>query len=364
MNIKKYFKIIVWVLVAVGIGYGLYSFFKPKTASVTQPTIDNTQQIIDNEQIPINDSLVRVLTTEPIAYYWANAVNSSIYYLTKEGQVRKIGDITSPAPETVNSQTLNRLNSVAASYDGTYVVAGFNYPRLTTFSIFNTATNNWQPLPAGTVAAAWAPDKNELAYVGNGSLALLNMATQKSQTVTPLNQRDIVLHWPKSRTVFFVQRPTIDLAATLWSIDLGSKKITPVIQNEEGLMVQWYPHADIGVKLATVKRFPVTSFIHTDGSFLGNLQFVTLPSKCFVDAESAYCAVPESMTSGIKLPDDYLKQSVFFKDILYRINLGGGATTLLTANELLFDAIDISKYNNLLLFKNRYDDQLYSLNLQ
>ncbi len=77
-----------------------------------------------------------------------------------------------------------------------------------------------------------------------------------------------------------------------------------------------------------------------------------------------YCAVPEDMPSGAVLPDDYLKRAIYFKDSFYQIDTEQNSITeILAATDPFFDAVNLALTDGKLFFINRYDNNLYSLEL-
>ncbi len=64
------------------------------------------------------------------------------------------------------------------------------------------------------------------------------------------------------------------------------------------------------------------------------------------------------------LPDDYLKRAVYFKDFIYQIDVSKNSfLEVFSASELVIDAVNLRISSNKLLFINRYDSRLYSLEL-
>lgn len=304
-----------------------------------------------------------VVMENPIFDYWVNSKTGAVYYLDFSGQVFKSGEDGKP----VNSQTLNNLNSLQISADGSLALAKFNYPALPTFSIFNTVTNAWQPLPEGTIAAAWAASTSQLVYLDGkaGSLKILNAASQKTQEVIKLNQKDVKLYWVNPSTVLIqISASSIEMPSSLWSLDLKTKLLKPLFKDELGMALSWSLTGNYGLKLVNISRIPRVSLINQAGGVLKDLSFVTLPEKCAFGDKKIYCGVPRFIRDGIQLPDDYYKKAVYFQDDIYSIDLiSGDSALLLKENEMLIDAHHLSLGNDKLYFLNRYDNKLYSLSL-
>lgn len=353
---KKYLKLIIGVLIVIAVivvGYLLW-----RHLNLTE-VLFGPQEEAPTTALP---EKLNALTDIPIFDYWVNKKTGVVYYLAEAGQVVKIQNNTQ---EIVNSQTLNRLNSVASSYDGSYAAVKFNYPAFPTFSIFNTTTNNWQPLPPKTIVVAWSPNSQEILYLDDKMLQISNLATQKNREVLKMTQKELDLKWISDSNVLISENPSIEFPSTIWILNLKNKTLLPLIEKESGLTTQWSNDGEIGIKLHNQNRTPITSLIDKDGTTLAALTFITLPSKCLIENDKAYCAVPKNIREGIVLPDDYYKKAVYFDDNLYLIDLSAGSSKVLLENsDTLIDAEHLELHNNALLFKNRLDGKLYSLEIQ
>ncbi|MDP3999447.1 MAG: hypothetical protein Q8P76_02540 [bacterium] len=361
MDWKRILKIFFGILTPIAVIWGGYYIWQTLNAPPAIPEPNNipTQTLVD---IPTTPSFSTVMET-PIFDYWINSKTGAVYYLDLSGQVFKAGESDKP----VNSQTLNNLNGIQISADGTLALAKFNYPALATFSIFNTVTNAWQPLPEGTSAAAWAASTSQLVYLDGkaGSLKILNVTSQKTQEVIKLNQKDIKLYWVNPSTILVqISAPSIEMPSSLWSLDLKTKLLKPLFRDEIGLALNWSLLGNYGLKLVNVSRVPRVSLINQAGGILKDLSFVTLPEKCAFSESKIYCGVPRFIRDGIQLPDDYYKKAVYFQDDIYSIDLiSGESALLLNGDEILIDAYRLSLGNGKLYFLNRYDNKLYNLSL-
>ena len=365
MGWKKILKITFSILIPIAVLWGGYSIWKALTTPDIPPPIGANKPTGLAVDLPEAQKLT-ALSRSAIFDYWVNYKTGAIYFLNLSGQViKKTGDSEEPA----NSQTIDKLNSVQPSPDGTFAVAKFNYPALPTFSIFNTVTNAWQPLPQDTIATAWATSSQQLAYLENknnaGTLKILNIVSQKTQEVVKMNQKDVRLAWIDPPEIFFItSSPAADLPSSLWSINIKNKTLKPLIKDESGLTINWSKEGDLGLKLKSDKRAPKISLIDNLGNTLREFSFITLPEKCAIEKGKLYCGIPKFLREGLVLPDDYYKKAVYFQDDLYSIDLASGAVSLLfNGDETLIDACHLSIQGGQLLFINRYDNKLYSLQL-
>jgi hypothetical protein len=367
MRWQSIVKFIIGLIIISGVGWLIYLFGQRFLTREPLPPIERPNgaaglTIQDLPQTPKLSALIK----NPAVAYWINSVTGAVYYLNPAGQViRK----TDTGEETVNSQTLDKLNSVVASPDGTFAIAKFNYPNQPIFSIFNTVTSGWQPLPENTVAVAWASNSQQLAYLENknssGGLKILNVVSQKTQEILKFSQAEAQLYWVKPFVIYLSNSAaSADYPASLWSIDLRKKTLQPLIREENGLVFNWSANGDLGLKLNNSQGQPKLSLIDDQGSVLKEFTFVTLPEKCVFESRKLYCAVPQFLRDNLFLPDDYYKKAVYFRDDIYLIDIDTAtATLLLSGDENLIDAQQLTIRNGELFFLNRYDNLIYRLRL-
>lgn len=364
---KKYLKILSAILLVGAIGGGIYWFFQKTPAgqnfigSVFPGTSKNGG--LGNNSADSAKEKFQIISAEPIFDYWINSKTGSIYYLNEAGQVLKKSD---GSEELVNSQTLPKLNRLSASSDGGFAIAKFNYPDAITFSIFNTVTNSWQPLPAGTIAAAWSPtNSQELIYLDDKALKILNLVSQKTAEVMKLTQKEANLDWVNDSTVFLSVPAATEIVSTLWTIDISKKTLLPLFKEQFGLTANWSKNSDLGIKLYNLKGKPFLDLVDKKGTILDTFNFKTLPEKCSFNKSKLYCAVPKNISEAVRLPDDYYKKAVYFEDAIYLIDLSGAGVSELTANlPITIDAEHLEISGGKLFFKNRLDDKLYSLRIE
>jgi len=364
--VKKYIKIFAILVVVALIIWLAYSFLYKSLA--VQELIGGVfpPGELTSEQPASEGQLVKpkfyAITQTPIFDYWVNSQNNSIYYLDEFGQVIRISN---NSEEQVNSRTLAKLNKIEASSDGSYGLAKFNFPNSPIFAIFDTPTNSWQPLPTGTISAAWSSNSPELLFADDKSLNIFDVTKQKISKILDLSQKELEIAWVSSSTALFSTQSSAELESSLWSLDLIQKNLKPLIQNEAGLTLKWFKNSEFGLKLFNKEGTAYLNLIDHSGKILETFNFMTFPSKCLVDKLKIYCAVPKNINPEVRWPDDYYKKSVYFDDALYLIDLEAGETIeLVTGSETIIDAEHLELYQDSLLFKNRLDGKLYGIRLE
>lgn len=364
MDWKKIIKILAVIIIIAAFIAGLYYFFR------TNPTIQNIQKAVvsvfpgpqkSGEQTsqPSLAAKLQNISEDQIFDYWINKKTGDVYYANKAGQIIKSAN---GKEELVNSQTINNLNRLESSYDGSSAVAKFNYPSLPTFSIFNAETNGWRALPQDTISATWSPNSGEVIYLDDKALKILNLADQKTRELSKMNQKDIELHWRNDSKILLTSN--LNSAVKIWAWDLNKKTLVPFLM-EVGTAISWSKDDKFGIKLNSANETPRTSLIDGNGNVLSEFTFKTLPSKCLIQDQKIYCAIPKNIPGNVKLPEDYYKKAVYFEDVFYIINLStGGFSEIPTENpDLAIDAEHLEVFGGKLFFKNRLDDKLYNIQL-
>ena len=96
------------------------------------------------------------------------------------------------------------------------------------------------------------------------------------------------------------------------------------------------------------------------------LPFITLPEKCTIGDTNLYCAAPVNITDKILLPDDYLKKKFYSDDVIYEYALDKKSirTIFRLSQDSAIDAINLKIIGDKLFFINRYDNYVYSIDLE
>lgn len=364
---KFFLKILGWILVIGFIGWGGYFIYqKFFTATVAVPT--TAQQVVKNKAAIATTAPIKLESQNTTFSYFLNSKTNAIYLVGKDGQIFKtLGD--GQPTEIVNKQTLPNLNSVAASTDGTKLVATFNYPNAPVVAVYDTSTNTWERLPENTFAAAFDLSSAKLAYLktanAGGELNILDLTSKKATKVINLTVVDGNLTWQTKDELILSQKPTQELTQESWLINIPKKTISKLTSSVESIM-SLYGNATYGLKLALANDKKVKLFLTTpNGLELAILPFVTLPSKCALTEKYLYCAVPKDYPVGIKLPDDYLKYKFYSLDSIVKLNLDTlYPTTLLDTLDAKIDAEQLKVSGEKLLFVNRYDEKIYSMGIK
>ena len=389
---KKSIIIISIILGVIAMGLGVYFAWK-KSRAILTPPVSNQQPTTYNQQ-PANlqtttgsQQRLKILSDQPIFDYWIySTTTEQVFYLNPEGKIFQIKE--DGKAEAITSEPIENLQMIKSSSDGKWLLiksGDFISPK---FTIFNSETKIFELLPENITAAAFSPDGSaplttsgsKIAYLekpGSNSvisnLVIKDLIGAKPKTVKVLSfsQKDFDLDWISAEKIVLIPKPSAFYQASAWIVDTKKKTINPLGQTGSispinGLMIKWSRNGKVGLQFSSQpeRRGSRLNLINEQGAIQAGLDFITLPDKCFISEPKIYCAIPKDIPAKTILPDDYLKKAVYFRDAIYQIDINQNTITeVFTETEPAIDATHLNLVNNKLLFINRYDDKLYSIEL-
>ncbi|MDO8585219.1 MAG: hypothetical protein Q7R85_03855 [bacterium] len=358
----KIFFILALVVVVLGGGYLIYRYIFKGTLPLAQSPVAQAPATTTQTQ---QAQGVKLFSQQLIFDYWVNTKTNAVYIVTPEGKIIKtFGD---GREEVVSSQTLGGLHRVDPAPDGMRALVQFSYPSSDIFAVFDTETKSWERLPAGTVMATLDPTGQKIAYVrrnnGVSSLFILSLADKKTVEVLRLAVVDGLLSWKGADEITVLPIPEARFSANALTVNIAKKSVRKV---NLGAMFLQNTNGSLGLKLLPPNGSPAElRVVRANDGFERQLTFITIPSKCGFDGVAAlYCGVPIEFPSRSVIPDDYLKESFFSRDALIKYSFATGDEEELIDPALQTVDIDHPTVKGKqLLFKNRYDEKLYALEL-
>ena len=352
---------------------GVYFAWKKSRQILIPPSVNQEQQAANGQLPALAEKKLKILSAQPIFDYWIYAATSSkeIFYLNQNGQIFKIKE--GGEDEEVTPELIENLQSIKPSADGKYVLIKFGDRNFTEFSVFDSESKVFQILPKDTSAAAFSPNGKQIAYLDKTGLFIKDLTGVKPKTskILSFNQRDFGLEWILPEIVVLTSKPSAFAKSSIWSLNIKNKTFQPLsIIELEGLMVKW--SSDIGAKNKLGLQFnsrlegreSSLNLINEKGEKQANLNFITLPDKCYFSNPQIYCAVPSEIPAKTVLPDDYLKRAFYSNDFIYQIDIEKNSfSEIIGAGNPVIDAVGLSLSDGKLLFINRYDNKLYELSL-
>lgn len=371
---KKWIITIGVVLGIVALGIGAY-FAWQNRAKIAQviPAIIGGGVIAPAQ--PTTQKL-RVISSHGVNAYWVvkTASSSDIYYLDNN---KTIFNISADGIETTDVMNVRSPLAIIPSPAGSWLFITVNTGGDAT--IYDIGNNKQIRDFFGTSAIAWGLEEGKIARIASGDSAGaptpqivvedVKNASVVAKTIIKSNiLQGFGLQWPRADALFLTQKPSADYISDMWKVDIKTGKLSKFL-SDRGLIVQWAPFGDRALEFTTTEgRAHRLSLIDSTGNRLKEMKFITMPNKCvMVTGSQMYCAIPrdqESLTH-MTLPDDYLKRNVYFKDGIYQIDIDRDSIRGIFEDENPdIDATNLTVVGNKLLFINRYDRKLYSLDLQ
>ncbi|MEK9168416.1 MAG: hypothetical protein AAB698_01295 [Patescibacteria group bacterium] len=392
---KKTIIIISVILGILAMAVGVYFAWKKSRELLVPPVIQ--QPAAGEQQLPaLAERKIKILSDQPIFDYWiyrpefgvvATSTATStktitrdsiVFYLNQDGLIFRVKE--DAEDEAITPEPIENVQLVKFSSNGKFALIKFWDANFSGFVIFNGETKVQEFLPENITAAAFSPDGKKIVYLQKqvgfktaSDLIVKELTGAKPKTVKILsfNQMDFDLDWILPETVILAPKPSAFSAVSAWSVDIKNKNFKPLWPIDlNGLTINWSidgrTDGKLGLQFNSGKEGNKDSLImiNEKGEKRANFDFLTLPNKCFFAEPKIYCAVPLEIPKDTILPDDYLKKAVYFKDFLYQIDVSQNSLSeIFSAPEPIIDATRLFVSNNQLLFINRYDNRLYSLEL-
>ncbi len=369
---------------------GVYFAWKKSRELLAPPAVDQ-RLMTDDQRLPVSvERKIKILSDQPIFDYWVADLrgsiqileadsrgNTEIFYIDQNGLIFSVKD---GEDEAVTPEPIDNIQSIKSSFDGKLALIKFGDVNFSRFVIFNSETKVQEFLPENITAAAFSPDDKKIVYLqkqvgfktaSDLIVKELTGAKPKTSKILSFNQMDFDLDWILPETVILAPKSSAFSAVSAWSVDIKNKIFKPLWPIDlNGLMINWSidgrTDGKLGLRFNSGKEGSKDSLImiNEKGEKRANFDFLTLPNKCFFAEPKIYCAIPLEVPKKTILPDDYLKKAVYFKDFLYQIDISQNSLSeIFSASEPIVDAVNLRILDNKLLFINRYDSRLYSLEL-
>ncbi|MEK7554401.1 MAG: hypothetical protein AAB518_00225, partial [Patescibacteria group bacterium] len=220
---------VVSILAIVALFFGVRYFRNSSTIDPGNPPPPTTGHLF---RTPVLD--------KSVVSFWAKG--EAVYLVSEDGLISKFeGESETP----ISDQPVPDLASALPSPDRNRVLVAFGSRTAPAFSIFDISADQWTPLPAGTVSAAWSPSGTEVAYLtestSNLTLATMVVATSKKTELMRLSGGDFSLAWVVPKKIYLKNKPSARYPVELWSFDIAKRALDPLLLSEPGLDMKWSP---------------------------------------------------------------------------------------------------------------------------
>ncbi|MEK9154464.1 MAG: hypothetical protein AAB596_00085 [Patescibacteria group bacterium] len=363
---KKIIIIITAIIFISAISFGVYFAWKKSKEILTPPTA-NQQPTTNNQQQITLEKKLKIISDQEVFDFWlaANATSTEIFYINNQGQILKVKPDVED--EIISDRIISNLKAVEADNSGNKIIVKANK-----IEIFDIKKKIWQEINA--LAAGFSVDGTKVAYLENtGATAISNLiikdlkdAKQKTTKVLSFNQYGFDLKWITSDKVLLIPKSSASYDNEIWSIDIKNKALS-IFANGKGLLIDFAKDGSWGLMHSINQEGESDlKLIELNGKVKADLQFSSFPKKCLVNFAKIYCAVSLGYNTIKKplLPDDYLKRAFYSDDRIYEVDITNNTFLEIPLNsKIAIDVYNLELSGNQLIFINRYDKKLYSLDM-
>jgi len=405
---KKILIILIFLLVAMGVGYGIYYvFFRVSPGSLVAPvekpqgtlpgvitgpggqivtSTSNLPNIITDETISapliINQKsivpdvkIVKQNITNPEAVVpsadgglkYFNRGQSGFYQIKADGEVAPLTD-----------KKFTGVNKVIWSADTNKAI--LQYPDgYSVFYDFNTKQQ--ATLPSNWSNFSFSPDGQKIAFVTDGILedsrwlAMSRPDGTEIEKIEPVgvNGDKVIVNWsPNNQVVAFARtgEPQGGYLQEIYLIGMQGENFPSLIVNGQNFESKWSPNGQqllYSVYTNEANYSPTLWITEAQGDNIGrnnhSLQLNTWADKCAFapDGQSVYCGIPTSLRAGSGM---WGGESWRTTDYLYKINLASGERSVLDySGQYNISDLKISADGKKLYFTDHISDSLEEVQL-
>lgn len=373
--LKKIIIISSTIIVIIIMALLSYNYFFKTEDIKNQTTEFESDVIVFGSDIATETSRLKIVSYEPIL----NAVidNSTVkYYSSLNGNVFRSNFDGSNTSIISADILMNLIKAEWSPTDTTKLIAFFDEGSQIKKYFYDFKSNQSTELSSNICNIAWSPTENKVAYQyydaenGFNNISIANPDGSDWNNILETRIKDLIIEWPSSDLISIRTRPSGLAQSVLYTLTTNGSNFSKLIGNTYGLTVLWSPQGDklIYSETNSQGRDIKLKILNISDQTERQLDFKTLPEKCIwsKDNIAIYCAIPKAIADQAILPDDYYKNYVEFSDNIYKINLNTGQTTLLLESNstmLNADKLLIDNNESYLIFINKLDDSLYSLEL-
>lgn len=372
MEPKKLFLISIIVLVVL-LGALLVYNFALKDRDKQDPEIrpegqdeQETGPIINISQEPV---ISPILDTEKELVKYYNAQDGIAFSTDFNGQDKK----------EISDSPLSGFIKALWSPDTTSVIglfANFNNGPVKK-AYYNYKSEKSSVLNENIAWINWSPEGDKIVYEylgpnNNNNISIADPNGDNWQEIFQTRVPDWQIEWITENKISLATPPSSESQGVVYQLDPKTQEFSKVLSDYFGLKPLWSPRGDKLIFSATNNQTGAPSLwiSDKDGENRKELVIETIVDKCtWSDSNNVvFCAVPKSLNTGYKWPDDYYKGLVSTKDNFYQINFDTGQQVQLfiSSDSDFYDASNLMLDNNedYLFFFNEYDSQLYRLDLK
>jgi hypothetical protein len=217
---------------------------------------------------------------------------------------------------------------------------------------------------------AVSPDKTRLFYITTtpeqGILYTLKGGAKSIVMNLPFKEWQI--EWPKADTLTITTNASQSVSGYSYTLSTAGT-LRKLFGPQTGLLMKSSQGFMYVLKASINETRIQLSIVSTKNDTQIPISFETLPEKCVWGTKNPtmlYCAVPKSLPVAV-YPDAWYQGKVSFVDELYSVDAVSGQITKIfdISKSGAVDAVDLSlnEKGTILIFKNKIDNSLWSLDL-
>jgi len=332
-----------------------------------QPTTGDSSGGATSTTPLLGDNRLFQLTTFPAL---GKLLEDRVVYYRRDLGHRYFIDTDGENEERVSNFTIPAVTSVSIADEGRVSVLLSLESEVSPsfFSLQHTGTSTAALLlPSPAVAAAVSPDGESVVFLEeleSGSRVILSSPSLTDQTVLYNDAfKDFEISWVDASHILLSSRPSAFRpgAGILININGTSSSLLdpmPALDINFSKNGTSYLYSTIEEEILTLR---VASLLESSSA---TIPVRTFAEKCAWSTETiVYCATPlPTGDENSVFPDDWLKGNVRFDDVLWKIDIENG-TAEHVADMFGFDIVHLFANESFLLFNNKNDSTLWSLQL-
>lgn len=385
-------------------------FFDVEPQSQNDVVADNPTPIPDDVSVsgPFVAPVLRRISLEPISGYTSYSTTTIVTSTTtvidgsevvKESkasstavrfQERATGHIFDvfefqEAPIKVSNETVSKIyNTIFSANKDKFLfqIPVFNNEQIqTSFSelVFSTSSDqvDWKVKDISAIinTLVYLPTLNKIVYVvpqnGNSSIYIANPDRSGEKLITTLPFNEFLMERINSNEVLITTKASRELNGYSYILNITNGSFNKILGDIPGLITKVSPDKKYYVYSQSEMLQPSVKVYNSTNKTTKVLPIDTIPEKCVFaekDVDSIYCFGSQSYESAV-YPDDWYKGKVFNKENLYKIDMVKNDVVVMynfDADKLNFDVINptITSNNKFVLFENKYDLTLWSLDIE
>lgn len=405
---KKILYILIFLLIAIGMGFGLYYVFFRTTSVKVEPVVEGQQGVLPG--VGTGQSGQIVTSTSGLPNIVTDETTSASLVINQKalvpGVIIKESGLTNPeaaVPVTDDSLkyfdrgtgTFYKIDSSGESialtdkkFTGVNKIkwsadtskALIEYPDgYTTIYDFNTKQQT--TLPSNWSNFSFSPDSQKIAFVTESVLesdqwlATANADVSEITKIEPVGENGdkVIVSWSPNNQVVALSRtgePQGGYLQEIYLVGMQGENFPSLIVNGQGFQSQWSPSGQnllYSVYNPESAYQPTLWITEAQGDNIGknnhSLELNTWVNKCAFtsDGKTVYCGVPTNLREGSGM---WAGESWRTTDYLYKIDLATGQKSVLDySGKYNITDLKISTDNKTLYFTDKINKTLEQVQL-